>query len=43
MFFPWLGREDKQKLIALYVECTKTDTAINHLTARARTNGKSYP
>ena len=35
-----LWREDKQKLIQLYVDCTKNDTAINHLIARARTTMK---
>ena len=31
------SKTDKQDLVRLYVDCTKTDTAINHLTTRART------
>lgn len=31
------SKTDKQDLVRLYVECTKSDTAINHLTTRART------
>ena len=30
-------RTEKQNLIAIYVECTKVDTALNHLISRART------
>lgn len=33
-----LSREQKSALIKLYVECTKVDTALNHLTTRARTD-----
>ena len=31
------SKTEKQDLVRLYVECTRTDTAINHLTTRART------
>lgn len=30
-------RSEKKALLALYVDCTKVDTALNHLTSRART------
>lgn len=30
-------RSTKQKLIQCYIDCTKCDTAINHLSGRART------
>ena len=32
-----LGRTEKQELINIHVKCTKTDTALIHLTSRART------
>lgn len=31
-----LGRDDKKKLIAHYIECTKNDTVMNNFLARAK-------
>ena len=36
------NRTAKQELIKCYVDCTKADTAINHLSTRARTEIVSF-
>ena len=37
----FFSRDTKKKLIETYVNCTKIDTALNHLTTRARTSNNS--